>query len=290
MPMSICALMIVAIGAFRGFGPMGEFGCLMDTSQGRRSSMIAFLLLLVVVANVVLILCFLIPVIAKLRRTQRAINRVMLVKIDSGKLVFAPDVNRAAFKISIYVLVYSLKWISSIPIYVPVLKYPDAPAESPLTMAPVSYYYAPFTLFHLGGIVNGLVYLYCEGLLPTCFGRPLARRRARTQIEAFETAGWDVGDSLGVRIALEEQRDRFVSVTVPIWTGPIRTGSKGSEPPTLLHKLPPPRTDQARKYDDERVDFITMLNSDRVCMASWMDDDEISAISPPAPAHDGTLR
>ncbi|KAI8591837.1 hypothetical protein BDZ88DRAFT_409827 [Geranomyces variabilis] len=303
VPVVACALMILVIAAFQGFGPMGDFGCLMDTTQGKRSSTIAFLLMAMVVANVVLILSFLIPVIAKLRRTHEAIKRVMLIRIDSGKLVFAPDVNRAAFKISVYVLVYSLKWISSIPIYFPILTHPNAPAHSTLTAPPVSYYYAPYIIFHLGGIVNGFVYLYCEGLLPSYFARPLARRRARTQIEACETAGWDVGDTLGVRIALEEQRDEFVSVTVPIWTGPIRTGSlsrangrgrKESDappPPPAASRAdrpnpPPPRQGHRRKYDDGRMDFISMLNSDRVSMANWMDDDEISAtLKPPTPAY-----
>ncbi|KAJ3177102.1 hypothetical protein HDU87_004594 [Geranomyces variabilis] len=303
-PVVTCAVMILVIAALQGFGPMGDFGCLMDTTQGKRSSTIAFLLMAMVVLNIVLILSFLIPVIAKLRRTHAAIKRVMLIRIDSGKLVFAPDVNRAALKISVYVLVYSLKWISSIPIYIPILTNPDAPPHSPLTSAKVGFFYAPYILFHLGGIVNGLLYLYCEGLLPSCFARPLARRRARTQIEACETAGWDVGDHLGVRIALEEQRDRFVSVTVPIWTGPIRTGGRSlprngrgrkdsdAPPPPpaaslMLRPNPPsPRQGHKRKHDDGRMDFVSMLNSDRVRMANWMDDEEISAtLVPPAPAY-----
>ncbi|KAI8903933.1 hypothetical protein DFJ77DRAFT_481218 [Powellomyces hirtus] len=269
-----CIPLILLIFVLDAFGPMGEFACLIDTTQGSRSFYIALIGMSLMSSNVLLILIFILPVIAKLFRTHRALTRVMTINIDHGKLVFTPDINRAACKITVYVLVYSLKWIACIPIFVPILKHSSTPPD-PIT------FIIPYIAFHIGGIINGSIYLLCDphnhSLLPAPIARAMARRRARANQRACAEAGWHVP-------AEDEDGERGhtgVALTVPLWTGPLRSLPSASGKPSS----PKRHGHSDHERSGTKIDFITMLTDDaRPRLKEWDDTSSTTTLVQPPPS------
>ncbi|KNC98824.1 uncharacterized protein SPPG_05801 [Spizellomyces punctatus DAOM BR117] len=265
----ICLTLLVICWETNWFGPLGEFSCFIDTTQGEHSRNIAIAAVTLLLCSIASVVAFSTPVLVKIWRTSRDLERVLAITVQGGKLVFAhSDVNKAASKITVYVLVYSVKWISGVPLYTPLL------GQGPARVPPI-YYVFPYIFFHIGGIINGIVYLLYEDFIPEFIARPLARRRARRQLQQTMAAGWDVGDMLGVMTGLEERRDEYVSVSVPVWNG--TSGMKGRTsgasqgnaniPCTLAGvsrswSAPAyidPEADEKFDTRDERIDLKTML-------------------------------
>ncbi|TPX70396.1 hypothetical protein SpCBS45565_g01784 [Spizellomyces sp. 'palustris'] len=292
----ICLTLLVICWETNWFGPLGGFSCFLDTTQGEHSRNVAIAAITLLVGSIASVVAFSTPVLVKIWRTSRDLERVLAITVQGGKLVFAhSDVNKAARKITVYVLVYSVKWISGVPLYTPLL------GKGPTRVPPI-YYVFPFIFFHIGGIINGIVYLLYEDFIPEFIARPLARRRARRQLQQTIAAGWDVGDMLGVMTGLEERRDEYVSVSVPVWNG--MSGMKGrnfsisganqgnATFPRSLADISRSRSTPAyidpeadEKFDtrdeiidlktmlieeqDEQIDLITMLAGERQELEDW---------------------
>lgn len=84
--------------------------CFIDTTRGEFSHRLAIVAAVLLCTSILAVMVFGVPVLFKIYRTNRALDRVMSIKVNGGKLVFAhSDVNRAALKMTVYGLVYSVK-------------------------------------------------------------------------------------------------------------------------------------------------------------------------------------
>ncbi|KAI9099958.1 hypothetical protein DFS34DRAFT_616632 [Phlyctochytrium arcticum] len=204
----------VTLAASRGyFGSTGLFLCFIDDTNPA-ISILARLGITAVVFGIAITTGFCLPVLRVIWRTSKDLDKVLAVRVQGDRLVLAQtDVNNAAWRITLYIVIYSVKSIAGVPLYKPLL-------EGPGTRIPPSFIILIFVSFHLGGIINGFHYLLCDGCLPTWITLPFEKRRAQRQMQLFVAAGWDAETSWDAKSAQSGGlRSDQSSISLPFWTG-----------------------------------------------------------------------